>query len=87
MSGLSSNSRACSDDVVAVTSIAGLITWSGICVTYLRFYQGMKAQGMDRTKLPYYSKLQPYAAWYGFGFSFFICLVSGHYDDRFSALK
>ncbi|THH34160.1 hypothetical protein EUX98_g42 [Antrodiella citrinella] len=45
-----------------MTSIAGLMTWFGISVTYLRFYKGYKAQGLDRKKLPYASPLQPYAA-------------------------
>jgi len=60
-----------------MTSIAGLLTWFGIAVTYLRFYEGMKAQGRDRTKLPYYSKLQPFAAWYGLCSIVIILLFSG----------
>jgi len=60
-----------------LTAIAGLLTWFGIGVTYLRFYKGMKAQGMDRTKLPYYSKLQPFAAWYAVCSISFIMLLSG----------
>ncbi|RDB29597.1 Lysine-specific permease [Hypsizygus marmoreus] len=60
-----------------MTSVAGLITWFGISVTYLRFYKGLKAQGYDRNKLPFASKLQPYAAWYAMIFCFFICLFSG----------
>jgi amino acid transporter len=48
----------------AITSIAGLLTWFGISITYIRFYKGMKAQEFDRTTLPYHSNLQPYAAWY-----------------------
>lgn len=47
-----------------MTAVAGLMTWFGIAVTYIRFYAGVKAQGLDRSKLPYSSKLQPYAAWY-----------------------
>jgi len=35
----------------------------------------MKAQGLDRSKLPYASNLQPYAAWYAAISCFFICLV------------
>ena len=58
-----------------MTSIAGLMTWFGICVTYVRFYKGMKAQGMDRRTLPFYSRLQPYAAWYGLFSTIIICLV------------
>jgi amino acid transporter len=59
-----------------MTSIAGLVTWFGIAVTYLRFYKGMKAQGRDRTKLPYYSKFQPFAAWYALCTISLIMLVS-----------
>ncbi|CCM01935.1 uncharacterized protein FIBRA_04008 [Fibroporia radiculosa] len=60
-----------------MTSVAGLMTWFGICVTYLRFYDGLKAQGYDRTKLPYWTRLQPFAAWYGACFCFIVCLLSG----------
>ncbi|RXW18248.1 hypothetical protein EST38_g7619 [Candolleomyces aberdarensis] len=60
-----------------MTSVAGLMTWFGISFTYLRFYAGTKAQGIDRTKLPYYSKMQPYAAWYAMCFSLLICILSG----------
>ncbi|KAF8550183.1 hypothetical protein OG21DRAFT_1487961, partial [Imleria badia] len=53
-------------------STAGLVTWFGIGVTYLRFYEGLKAQGIDRKTLPFASRVQPYAAWWcvcGSGFS------------------
>ncbi|CAE6475296.1 unnamed protein product [Rhizoctonia solani] len=60
-----------------MTAVAGLMTWFGITVTYVRFYSGMKAQGFDRTKLPYYSNLQPYAAWYAMVFCLLICFFSG----------
>ena len=59
-----------------MTAIAGLITWFGICLTYIRFHAGMKAQGFDRTTLPFYSNLQPFAAWYALIATFIICLVS-----------
>lgn len=58
-----------------MTSVAGLMTWFGICVTYVRFYKGMKVQGMDRKTLPFYSNLQPYAAWYGIFSTVLICFV------------
>lgn len=60
-----------------MTSVAGLMTWFGITVTYVRFYAGMKAQGYDRSKLPYASKLQPYAAWYAMVMCLLVCLFSG----------
>ena len=59
-----------------MTSVAGLMTWFGITITYVRFYAGMKAQGYDRRQLPYASKLQPYAAWYAMVLCFLVSLVS-----------
>lgn len=62
-----------------MTAVAGLMTWFGICVTYLRFYAGLKAQGFDRRDLPYATVLQPYAAWYGLIFCLVVCFVSTSY--------
>ncbi|KAG5718598.1 Dicarboxylic amino acid permease [Termitomyces sp. T112] len=62
---------------VSMTAVAGLLTWFGISVTYLRFYQGMKVQGYNRRVLPFASKLQPYAAWYAMISCFVICFTSG----------
>lgn len=47
-----------------MAAMAGLLTWFGICVTYIRFRAGWHAQGLDRNLLPFRSSLQPYAAWY-----------------------
>jgi amino acid transporter len=66
-----------------MTSVAGLMTWFGICLTYLRFYKGMKLQGYDRSKLPFASPLQPFAAWYAMIFCLVICFVSPHTPSYF----
>jgi len=47
-----------------LSSVAGLMTWFGIGVTYVRFHAGMKAQGFKRSDLPYSHRLQPFAGWY-----------------------
>ncbi|KAG1715631.1 hypothetical protein ID866_1513 [Astraeus odoratus] len=60
-----------------MTSIAGLMTWFGIAVTYLRFYKGLRAHGIDRRTLPFYTRVQPYAAWYACISTFVICFFSG----------
>ncbi|KAH0826384.1 amino acid transporter [Lanmaoa asiatica] len=70
------------------TATAGLVTWFGIGLTYLRFYNGLKAQGIDRRTLPFAPRVQPFAGWWcicGSGFvlfvrvpSFFVC--SDHTD-------
>ncbi|KAI8713940.1 AA-permease domain-containing protein [Fusarium sp. LHS14.1] len=48
---------------VNITTVAGLIGWAVIQVTYLRFHAGLKAQGYSREDLPYKSPLQPYVSW------------------------
>ncbi|KIJ46313.1 hypothetical protein M422DRAFT_165399, partial [Sphaerobolus stellatus SS14] len=60
-----------------MTAIAGLMSWFGICLTYLRFSAGLKAQGIDRRSLPYRAPFQPYVAWYGMIAPIIICLFSG----------
>lgn len=57
------------------TAIAGLSSWFAISVTYLRFRQGLKVQGIDRKSLPYQSPFQPFAAWYAAILCFIVCLV------------
>ncbi|UNI23806.1 hypothetical protein JDV02_009603 [Purpureocillium takamizusanense] len=48
---------------VNITTVAGLIGWIVIEVTFLRFHAGLKHQGYSREDLPYKSPLQPYMAW------------------------
>lgn len=60
-----------------MTSMCGLITWACIGVTYLRFYAGMKAQGIDRNTLPFKSPLQPFFGYYTVIATCIICLFSG----------
>lgn len=69
-----------------MTSVAGLLTWFGISVTYIRFYTGMKVQGIDRSNLPFASRLQPYAAWYATISCLIICLVGVSADTFHSQL-
>lgn len=60
-----------------MTSIAGLLTWFGISITYIRFYAGTKAQGINRLEFPFASRLQPYAAYYSAFMTLLICIISG----------
>ncbi|KAF8319959.1 putative general amino acid permease [Clavulina sp. PMI_390] len=60
-----------------MTSIAGLMTWFGIGVTYIRFHAGLKAQGIDRNTLPFKSPLQPFLSWYVVVSTLVICFFSG----------
>ncbi|GAA5961740.1 hypothetical protein JCM3765_000495 [Sporobolomyces pararoseus] len=60
-----------------MTSVCGLITWCGIFVTYIRFRSGLKAQGIDRTLLPYRAPIGIFLAWYGLIFACVILLFNG----------
>jgi len=78
---------------VNITTIAGLIGWVVIGVTYLRFYYAMHKQGIAReceflvarcckradiaTVLPYRSPFQPYVAYITTFIVFLIILFSG----------
>ena len=61
-----------------LVSVAALVNWTIICFVYLRFYYGMKAQGIPRSRLPWKAPLQPYVAWVGV-ISFVILLLTGGY--------
>ncbi|KAH8556566.1 amino acid permease [Umbelopsis sp. PMI_123] len=60
-----------------MTSICGLITWTMISITYLRFHAGMKAQGIDRTTLPFKSPLGTFGGWYVLISTIIILFFSG----------
>lgn len=59
-------------------SVTALVNWINICIVYLRFYYGCKAQGIDRSELPWKGPFQPYAAWISL-ISFVILLLTGGY--------
>ncbi|KAE8327776.1 amino acid permease/ SLC12A domain-containing protein [Aspergillus sergii] len=61
----------------SLSTVAGLIAWATLCFCYVRFYAGMKAQGVSRDSLPWKSPFQPYTAWYGFIGASTITLITG----------
>jgi len=46
-----------------ITTLGSMITWLGIAVAHIRWYRGMKVQGLSRDELPFKSWTQPYGAW------------------------
>ncbi|KAF7343067.1 Amino acid permease/ SLC12A domain-containing protein [Mycena venus] len=60
-----------------LTSTMGFCTWGIISLTYIRFYHGLKAQGIDRSKFVYWSRFQPYLAYWAFLWSLLIILFNG----------
>ncbi|KAL1412631.1 hypothetical protein Q8F55_000378 [Vanrija albida] len=48
-----------------ISAISGLLAWWAILLSYLRFYYGLKKQGISRDSHPYRAPWQPYLSWYG----------------------
>lgn len=46
-----------------MTAMCGMISWTGILWTSIRWNKGLKAQGIDRKTLPYMAPLQPYLSY------------------------
>ncbi|KAG8946074.1 hypothetical protein FRC04_012052 [Tulasnella sp. 424] len=63
--------------LVNLTTIGGFFTWMAINLTYLRFYKGLKAQGIDRKKFIYFSNLQPYLSYWGVFWTSLIIIING----------
>ncbi|KAK9466724.1 amino acid permease-domain-containing protein [Lipomyces arxii] len=52
-----------------LTSIPGTLVWAGICLSYIRFYYGLRLRPdivqRDMPSYPYRSPFQPYTAYFG----------------------
>lgn len=46
-----------------ITTLGSMITWCGVALSHIRWYKGMKVQGLSRDELPFKSWTQPYGAW------------------------
>ena len=62
---------------VSLSTVGGFLCWMGMNVTYVNFYRGMKAQGIDRKKLLYYNSLQPWLSYWGIFWTVIFILVNG----------
>ncbi|KAL9599581.1 MAG: hypothetical protein Q9219_003737 [cf. Caloplaca sp. 3 TL-2023] len=62
-----------------LVTIASLFTWMSVSVAYIRFYDALKAQGIDRSTLVFRSPFQPYTAWFSLIFFAIITLFNGFY--------
>lgn len=49
-----------------------------MCITYIRFHQACKVQGLDRRQLPYYGYFQPYCAYFGLAWMFTVACIYGY---------
>ncbi|KAH8698690.1 putative arginine permease [Talaromyces proteolyticus] len=54
-----------------MTAMCGMISWTGILWTSIRWHKGLKANGIDRKTLSYQAPFQPYLSYYGM----FVCIM------------
>nr|VWP00245.1 Extracellular lipase (EC [Ganoderma boninense] len=62
---------------VNLSTVGGFFGWWSMNVTYVFFYRGLKAQGLDRKKLLYYSPLQPWLSYWGIFWITIFILING----------
>lgn len=71
-----------------ISAVSTLIVWCSISVTYLRFYYGLRKNGISRTSLPWKSPLQPFLAIFAICFCSIVALFNGYdcfFPGNFSA--
>ena len=58
--------------------MAFVIAWQVILFTFIRFYHGVKRQGIDRESFPYVAPFQPWLSYFGFAFLTLVVLFNGY---------
>jgi len=72
----------------ALTTTGGFFAWLTMNITFLRFYYGCRAQGIDRKKFAYWNPLQPWLSYWGVFWIVIFILTTGFYTffpGRFNA--
>lgn len=70
-----------------LSAISGLLCWWAILLSYLRFYYGLKKQGLTRDSHPYQAPWQPWLSWYGFIWFTLIILFNGKWIQNNPGLQ
>lgn len=60
-----------------ISATSCFVAWTVISLSHIRFIKILRAQGIERSTLPYIAPLQPYLSWYGFFFNCLIILTNG----------
>ncbi|CAK7214651.1 hypothetical protein SEUCBS140593_002253 [Sporothrix eucalyptigena] len=61
----------------SMTAICGMISWTAILWTSIRWHKGLKAQGIDRSTLVYRAPFQPYLSYYGLTVAVMVMIFGG----------
>lgn len=71
-----------------LSAVSTLIVWASVCITYLRFYYGLKHNGISRSTLPHKSPFQPFLAYFAICFCIIVAIFNGFdafFPGHFSA--
>ncbi|PVH83618.1 putative arginine permease [Cadophora sp. DSE1049] len=60
-----------------MTAICGMISWTGILWTSIRWHKGLKVHGIDRNTLAYKAPFQPYLSYYGISVCIMVIIFGG----------
>ncbi len=67
--------------LLSICSSTGLLVWSGMCLSFIRFFYGLSLRpdiiNRDDENYPYKSPFQPYLAYFGMIAGFSIVILSG----------
>jgi amino acid transporter len=61
----------------SLSTITGLITWACINLSFIRFYHGCKAHGIDRKEHPFVAPFQPWASYIGLVMFVLVIIFNG----------
>jgi len=75
--GVSAGAETVFNWLVSLSTVGGFFSWGSINLTYLFFYRGMKAQGIDRKQMEYWNPLQPYLSIWGVVWCIILILING----------
>ncbi|KAM5361794.1 hypothetical protein ACJA88_014321 [Fusarium oxysporum] len=64
--------------LVSLVTVFGALNWVNILVTYIGFTRGLKAQGIDRSSMPYQGIFQPYGAYFALSLTILIIIFNGY---------
>ncbi|KAF9017102.1 hypothetical protein BDZ89DRAFT_1140979 [Hymenopellis radicata] len=62
---------------IDLASVAAMINYFWMCLAWIRFDAGMKAQGMSRDALPFKGVWMPYAPWFGLVWCVLLTVTNG----------
>ncbi|QPG75974.1 hypothetical protein FOA43_003360 [Brettanomyces nanus] len=78
---VNNNTALVFERLLSICASSGLIVWSGMCLSFIRFYYGLKLRpdiiNRDDENYPYKSPFQPFLAYFGMISSFFTVIISG----------